>query len=122
MLSELSFDHLVSAHFVREQPNADGTDQHDYQPRSPQRRLQQYDINKLSLVNRTIDFSANAFSGLSLEKSEQSAPNANHRRPQTDQISGTCQKKSIDNRTERARHEEQSEQRTACHYAPFEKR
>src|ERR1044072_6320680 len=108
MLLRASFDHLISAYFSREQPHTNGTDQRDDQPRSPERWLQQYDVKKPFIVNRIADRSANG-SGLSLKKSEQSTPNVNYHHPQTHQISCPCQKKIIDDRAKRTRHEEQSE-------------
>src|SRR5688572_11854867 len=94
-MSSMSRDHLVRSHLARQHPNTNCTDDRDHQPRGPQRRLQKCDVEILFVVDRIGDCSANS-SGLSLEKSEQSAPDVVHRRPHTDQVSGVRQKKAID--------------------------
>src|SRR5688572_28596686 len=94
MFRSASFNHLVSANFASEQPNTGGADQRNDQPRSPQRRLQQHDVKKLPVVDRISDLALHA-SGFAFEKPEQSEPDAVHRRPQTDQISGMREKKII---------------------------
>src|SRR5206468_2188791 len=92
----------------------------DYQPRNPQWRLKKRDVNELIIINWSSDSAPNG-SGLLFKKSKEAAPNAVHRRPQTDQMSDTCQKKLVDDLAERARHKEQGQHRAARHYSPPEK-
>src|SRR5687767_12647986 len=103
----VSSDHLIGPHTSREQPNTYSANRYDDQPRSPQRRLEHYNIDQLIIVYRCGNSSGDA-SCLTFEQSEQPTPNAVHRRPHADQVPRTCQKKAINDLTERTRDEEHS--------------
>src|SRR5687767_12607915 len=77
------FDHLVSPHLSREDEDAYAARRRDHQPRRPQRRLKQHDVDQSVVVDRITHFTLNR-PGLSFEKAEQPTPNAVRRRPQTD--------------------------------------